>query len=84
MPMGQPPLSENEIATLRTWIDQGAEWNPSGQPLQGQISIAPRRLAVLANGQPHPIDAFLARYAKEKGLPSPPLASDESARKPGV
>ena len=76
MPMGQAPLSENEIAILRTWIDQGAEWNPNGQPLQGQLSIAPRRPAVPANGQQHPIDAFLARYAKGKGLPLPPLVSD--------
>jgi hypothetical protein len=31
---------------------------------------------VPANGQPHPIDAFVARYAKAKSVAVPPLASD--------
>jgi hypothetical protein len=39
-----------------------------------QAAIAPRRPAIPANV--HPIDAFLTRYAKAKGVPLPPLVSD--------
>lgn len=76
MPMGQAPLTEREINILKAWIDAGAEWNPNGQPLQGQIPVAPRRPTVPANGHAHPVDAFLAVYSKAKAIPLPPLASD--------
>ena len=75
MPLGQAPLGEREIGVLRSWIDEGAEWNPNAHPLQGP-SIAPRRPEVPANGQSHPIDAFVARYAKAKGVSVPSPASD--------
>src|SRR4051794_14715820 len=39
-------------------------------------SIAPRRPGVPENGQGHPIDAFVARYVKAKGVPFPATASD--------
>ncbi|MEO7651109.1 MAG: DUF1549 domain-containing protein, partial [Bryobacteraceae bacterium] len=74
MPLGQPPLSDAEIRILSSWIDAGAEWNPNGLPLQGQIPIAPRNPQVPGAG--HPIDAFVARYSKTKGIPIPPLAAD--------
>ncbi|MBL8210889.1 MAG: DUF1549 domain-containing protein [Bryobacterales bacterium] len=75
MPLGQPPLSEREVATLRLWIDAGAEWNANGQPLQGAASIAPRQTAV-PPGFAHPLDGFLARYSKAKRVPLPALVSD--------
>ena len=75
MPLGQAPLGEREIGVLRSWIDEGAEWNPNAHPLQGP-SIAPRRPEVPANGQTHPIDAFVARYAKAKGVSVASPASD--------
>ncbi len=67
MPLGQAPLGELEIGVLRAWIDEGAEWNPNTHPLQDS-SIEPRRPEVPANGHTHPIDAFVARYTKAKGL----------------
>src|ERR1700738_4953666 len=27
MPLGQKPLTENEVSLLSRWIDEGAEWN---------------------------------------------------------
>jgi hypothetical protein len=79
MPLGQPPLSDSEIDVLRNWIDAGAEWNPNGSPLQGEIPITPRRPPVptISAGVPtaNPIDSFVARYWK-KNFPAPPLVSD--------
>lgn len=70
MPLGQAPLTDQEIGILRSWIDAGAEWNRDALVSQGQ-SIAPRSPLVPANGQSHPVDAFVARYSKAKGVPAP-------------
>ena len=32
MPLKHDPLSDEQIAVLRAWIDQGAEWPDSGPP----------------------------------------------------
>jgi len=69
MPLGQAPLGDREIGVLRSWIDEGAEWH-------ADTSIEPRRPKVPANGHTHPIDAFVARYAKAKGISVVPPASD--------
>jgi hypothetical protein len=64
------PLSENEVATLTAWIEQGAKW-------QGHWSfIPPARPALPAVGNGalvrNPIDNFiLARLEKEGLKPSP-------------
>jgi len=49
-----------------------------GLPHVAQAAIAPRRPAVPANGQAHPVDAFVARYADAKRVPFPRLCSDQS------
>jgi hypothetical protein len=76
MPLGQPPLSEHEINILRSWIDSGAQWNPNGLPLRDQVSVAPRKPPVPQNGESHPVDAFVARYAKAKGVSLSPQVAD--------
>jgi hypothetical protein len=43
MPMGAPPLTPAEIATLRTWIDEGAVWNPAATPGSRKASLALRK-----------------------------------------
>ena len=83
MPKDGPPLSADEIATLRLWINGGAKW-PEGfafqDPMQGKFewwSYQPLAEPTV----PHhddpwgsaPIDAFVLRRIKEKGLTySPP------------
>ncbi|MFI4876788.1 MAG: DUF1549 domain-containing protein, partial [Blastopirellula sp. JB062] len=76
MPRGDKPLSGEEIAALRRWIDQGAVW-PEDQQLDppGWWSLQPLRSVkapTLSASQQAwaktPIDAFIAAKHAELGL----------------
>ncbi|MDX2041069.1 MAG: PSD1 and planctomycete cytochrome C domain-containing protein [Acidobacteriota bacterium] len=87
MPMGGKPLSTEQIALIKTWIEQGAQWPESegvtGGKGDGAKSVA-QHWAFIAPIRPiapkvtystwvrNPIDAFvLARLEKENLQPSP-------------
>ena len=81
MPMGGKPLDAAQIALIRAWIDQGAEWPESSAkevvPVQKHWAyIPPKRpplpKVVNARWPKNAIDYFiLARLEKEKLTPSP-------------
>nr|MDQ2731804.1 DUF1549 domain-containing protein [Armatimonadota bacterium] len=76
MPKGAAPLSADEIAKIRGWIDGGATWQADAAPLTHWAFIAPRRPdvpVVHRSAWPqNPIDNFiLARLEKEGMQPSP-------------
>jgi mono/diheme cytochrome c family protein len=85
MPMGGDPLMPTQIALIRRWIDQGANWSGDGQSAipESQSAIKqhwayakPVRPALPRVKNPswvrNPIDAFiLARLEKEGLRPSP-------------
>ena len=81
MPMGAKPLEAAEIARVKTWIDQGANWPDSATAKSAEIKkhwayIPPQRPdppAVQNQKWPrNPIDRFvLARLEKEGLAPSP-------------
>jgi hypothetical protein len=61
----KPPLGEHEVALLRRWIEQGAEY-------EGHWAFLPLTKATPPDGEEHPIDAFIrARLASEGLTPSP-------------
>jgi hypothetical protein len=81
MPMGGKPLSAEQVATIKLWIDGGAEWPESASV---QITEAKKHWAFIAPVRPaqpqvsnlkwvvNPIDTFvLARLDKEGLKPSP-------------
>src|SRR5215510_11008503 len=85
MPMGGDPLMPTQIALIRRWIDQGANWSGDDQsaPPESQSAIK-RHWAYVKPVRPalprvknqswvrNPIDAFiLARLEKEGLRPSP-------------
>lgn len=70
-PAHKRPLTPEQIATLRDWIDAGARTAPHW------AFVAPVRPAVPETSRPewvrNPIDAFVLRRLNEEGLtPSPP------------
>ncbi|MFN0110560.1 MAG: DUF1549 domain-containing protein [Blastocatellia bacterium] len=81
MPMGGKPLSAEQVALIKAWIDEGAQWPDESQisNLKSQTHwafTAPIRPAIpkVANSAwvKNPIDAFvLARLEKEGLKPSP-------------
>ena len=78
MPKDGDPLTAREIATLRAWIDQGADWPDTGsaEPKDPRDwwSLKPlQRPPVPPSDAANPIDAFLLAKLAERGLSlSPP------------
>ncbi|HZN11512.1 MAG TPA: DUF1549 domain-containing protein, partial [Blastocatellia bacterium] len=81
MPMGGPPLDAAQIALIKDWIDQGAEWPEGDGAATADVKkhwayVAPTRPplppVVRADWPADPIDRFvLARLEKEGLAPSP-------------
>ncbi|MBX6313608.1 MAG: PSD1 domain-containing protein [Isosphaeraceae bacterium] len=82
MPPKGPPLTAEQIATLRNWIDQGLPWQDgfsfakagSGLPLQ------PRRpeLPPARGSQTNPVDRLVDAYFAEKRITPPEPLDDAS------
>lgn len=76
MPAKGDPLSAEEIALLRAWIDQGAPWPDSASakvedPLDWW-SLRPLERPAAPADAAHPVDAFIRAELAKKGLsPSP-------------
>ncbi|MES1257454.1 MAG: DUF1549 domain-containing protein, partial [Acidobacteriota bacterium] len=81
MPIGGAPLSEAEILSIRTWIDQGARATPASAPARPKWE-APLTLARPPVPAPAwknwetPPDRFVAAYLAERRIPEPALVSD--------
>jgi hypothetical protein len=90
MPLGRPPLTADQIAALRHWIDSGAEW-PAGADASSAVAVEkhwayrlPVRPAVPKVNGPaiNPIDNFiLARLAKDGLTFSPPASKEKLIRR---
>jgi hypothetical protein len=80
MPPKGERLSPAEVATLRTWVEQGAVWTEGfafKQPAY-EPPLRPRQpvLPEARNGRTHPIDRVLDGWLADKGAPTPPGADD--------
>jgi len=69
MPPAGPHLSDNEIATLRTWIDDGAKW-PGKDAQVGLWSLQPIKRPAGARN----IDEFILARLKAEGVKPSPAA----------
>ncbi|HVW09316.1 MAG TPA: PSD1 and planctomycete cytochrome C domain-containing protein [Bryobacteraceae bacterium] len=81
MPFGLTPLSTEEIATIKTWIDQGARETPTSDPAKGKWE-APLTLEkpsvpdVTWKDWTSPIDRIVSAYLAKNGATEPKLVSD--------
>nr|WP_262713137.1 DUF1553 domain-containing protein [Anseongella ginsenosidimutans] len=67
MPLDAPPLSEEEIALIAEWIDQGAKWEKHWAFIPPETSIKPPETTfdtIAVNG----IDHFIFNKLEEMGL----------------
>jgi cytochrome c553 len=79
MPPKGERLASQQVAALRAWVDQGAEWpgTDGGEDGRDWWSLRPlHRPAVpaIAGGGRNPIDAFVRAKLREKGLAPAPQA----------
>jgi hypothetical protein len=86
MPLEKPPLTEEEVNTLREWIDAGLPWD-SGftfAPQDYEPSLKPRRpeLPPTVGGRDNPIDRILDAYLSAHEAKRPvPLGDSEFLRR---
>ena len=81
MPLGEEPLSAEEVEILRSWIEQGARWverAPGASQPSWWAFRRPERPAVSAVENPdwvrNPVDAFILRKLEQKGFSAAPPA----------
>ena len=85
MPRKGDPLTADEIAKLKAWIDAGAVWPDSAsvkieQKTDHWAFKPPVKPKIPANAK-HPIDAFIRERLEKEGLQSAPKASPETLRR---
>lgn len=75
------PLTPEEVAKLRAWIDAGAVYPESDPPETDprahwafQVPVRPAVPAVAADWSANPLDAFIAAEHQQRGLVAAPLA----------
>lgn len=80
MPPKGDRLGPEEVAVLRLWIDQGAEWEAGLrlEPATEGAPLEPRRptLPPALDGREHPVDRILDAYLRDRGLEPVPPADD--------
>jgi hypothetical protein len=81
MPLGGPPLAPNHIATIRTWIDEGARATPTSAPARPRWEppLALSKPAVPPPTWPawsRPLDRLASRYLARNRVPDPGAVSD--------
>jgi len=83
MPPGKTPLTESEIASIKTWIDNGAPYQSTTNATQTWWSFRkPQRPAIPPIKTPNPIDAFhLAKLQQHNLTPAKPADRRRFARR---
>ena len=77
MPLDGPKLSENEIATLRRWIEEGVKWNAEKQSLHWAYTLpvrAPLPAVSESISTHNEIDRFVFAKLESKGIQPEPEA----------
>lgn len=82
MPKDKPPLSADEIKTLRAWVDAGAPWETGFTFALNEYEppLRPRRpeLPAASEGRTNPIDRIVDTYLDQHKI-SRPAALDDAA-----
>ncbi len=78
MPPSGPGLSDEEISTLRAWIDQDLPWTLEVDAVEFADSLLEPRRPELPEGDGHPIDRLMAPYYEEHGIEPPEPVSDRA------
>lgn len=80
MPQKADPLSESDIATLRSWIDEGLIWE-EGFTFKQNVWTAPLKprmpsLPPASGVNTHPVDRIVLAYFQERAVEPPPPLDD--------
>lgn len=80
MPKDKPPLSDDDIKTLREWIDAGMPWEPGFTFALSEYEppLRPRRpeLPPIVDGRESPVDRILDAYLQQNKVDRPAPLDD--------
>ena len=77
MPSKGDPLTLDEIAILRAWIDQGVKWEKGFTFAKFRNApLAPRKVDLPPGPEANPVDRLLARYYKKHHVKADATVSD--------
>lgn len=77
MPVKGDPLSLEEVAIMRTWIDQGMKWEKGFTFAKfSNAPVTPRKVVVPPGSEPNPVDRFLSGYYKKENVSKTEVVSD--------
>ncbi|MCH8044308.1 MAG: PSD1 domain-containing protein [Planctomycetes bacterium] len=77
MPAKGDPLTLEEIAILRAWIDQGVKWEKGFTFAKFRNApLAPRKVDLPPGPEANPVDRLLARYYKQHHVKADATVSD--------
>ena len=78
MPVKGDPLSLEEVAIMRAWIDQGMQWEKGFTFAKFRNApIAPRKVALPKGKSANPVDRFLSPYYAENNVREVPSVGDD-------
>ncbi|RPF91330.1 MAG: hypothetical protein CBB78_003380, partial [Roseibacillus sp. TMED18] len=78
MPVKGDPLSLEEVAIMRAWIDQGMQWEKGFTFAKFRNApIAPRKVALPKGKSANPVDRFLSPYYAENNVQEVPSVGDD-------
>ena len=78
MPSKGEPLTVEEIALIKTWIDEGIAWTEGYNFANWRRAPLAPRAVTLPAGKSNPIDRLLADYLKELQVPTETLVDDRT------
>ncbi len=78
MPGKGKPLTEQDIALIKLWIDKGAPWPDQAKSIFRVAELAPRRPALPApvSGLENPLDLWVNDYFGQQGVEWPATVDD--------
>ena len=78
MPPAGNALTPAQVAAFERWLAEGAVWPVVTNTAASSwiAPLAPRRVEIPAGTAPHPIDRFIAAYARQHKVQLPPVVSD--------
>ena len=78
MPKKADPLSPEQVATLKNWIDQGMPWEPgfTFKSSSWEAPLKPRSPKLPGPASRNPVDQLIGVYQAEREIAPPPPADD--------